>query len=712
MKRPQFSLRSLSILTALVGSSLQFSIAAAAPGEQRPARRAQPAPGTTARERPPTARPPRDQAAPRNGSLTGPTDLTRKAIRGAAALLAERHLVPRALDDDMSRQWMANYVDALDEFKVFFLQSEVERFVSRQSELGDKAKLGDASLAYEVFRLLVDRVQQRTPQWLETVQAPMDFTQDEELEMRPATYPDNEQQARDRMRKIVKYHLLECKAQGMDEPAARERTARKYRFRLLRFQRLDDQDLLELYVNGLVSAYDRDSVFTPARISDDFRQQLREQLDGIGAAIRDSDGELEVVNIIPGSPSAKDGRLKKGDIILGIGQGENGAIEDVTQLRLREVVQRIRGKAGTVVRLQIIRPGEAKRRSTFNLVRGRVQLQEVRAAIFERGQKSDDTPYKIGVIDVPSLYASTYGAEKGTVEKTSTGDVRRILEDPERGFNGAGVDLVVLDMRRNVGGPLKESLALAGLFIDSGPILQVRNRAGEITHSDDPAQGATWKGPVVVLTSHFSGSGIEIIAAALQDYKRALIVGDTTTVGHGTIRSTIDVVEPRADGQGAKLGLLVLVTEQFYRVNGESTQQRGVAADVVLSSIYEGWIPVEAQQPGSIPPDRIEAINHARFGWVRPTYTGQLQKLSAGRRRDSQEFRQLAETIANLKARGDAAMTPLAEAKAIARLKPIREDDKLEVTDFEKSFVNDEVLNIGVDYLHLLEAERAKAPRK
>jgi len=718
MNRAHFSIHSLLIIVALLecGIEMPFATAgqvsppASAKGAQRPAR-AQGPPGTTAGQSPPGASAPRGDQAAQNGRLNGPTDTTRQAIRGVATLLAEKHLVPRVLDDDVSRQWMANYVDALDEFKVFFLQTEVDGFVNRQSDPGGKSRLGDVGLAYEVFKLFLDRVKQRTPQAIEMLEAPIDFAQDEQLELRPASYPADEQQVQDRMRKIVKYHLLVCKAEGMDEKAARERTARKYRYRLARYHRLDDQDLLELYVSGLVRAYDRESAFAPTQVSENFRNQIREQMEGIGAAIKDNDGDLEVTTIIPGSPSAKDGRLKKGDIILGIGQGESGNVEQVAGLKLSEVVRRIRGKAGTVVRLQIVRPGEPKRPRTFNLVRGKVQTQEVRGAIFERGQQSDGAPYKIGVIDVPSLYASAFGGEKGAVEKTSTGDVRRILEDPARGFKGAGVDLVVLDMRRNTGGPLREAIALPGLFIDTGPILQVRDRAGKVAHYDDPEKGVAWKGPVIMLTSHFSGGGIEIIAAALQDYKRALIVGDTTTTGHGTVRGTLDVVGPGAAGQAANLGLLVLVTEQVYRVNGESIQQRGVASDVVLSSIDEGWISVEARQPGSIPPDRIEAINHARSRWMRPAFTGQLQKLSTARRQNSQDFRQLTETIANLKARTEAAAIPLAESKAIGMLKPIPEDDKFEVRDFEKSFVNDEVLNIAVDYLKLLEAARAAAPK-
>ena len=711
MKRPQFGL-CLLLLSWVVSFAIPHPLSFGAPNETQTAPDAKSASDAPAPERQPAARSRRVAAAAPHGNLVGPTDATRKAIRGVAALLVEKHLVPRALDDDISRQWMANYVDALDEFKVFFLQSEVDRFISRQSELGDMAKLGDATLAYEALRLFIDRLEQQTPQWLAMLEAPIDFAQDEEFEMRPASYPSDQLQARERMRKVVKYHLLVRKAQGMDDKAAREKVARAYRYRLARHQRLDDQDLLDLYVNGLVRAYDRDSAFAPTRASEAFRQQLREQMEGIGAALQNSDGDAEVTAVVPGGPAAKDGRLKKGDMIVGIGQGESGAIEDVRNLLLRDVVQRIRGKAGTVVRLQIVRPSEANRRRSINLVRGKVQTQEVRAAVFERGQKSGDAPYRIGVIDVPSLYASTYGVNKAAGGKSSTGDVRRALDDPDRGFKGAGVDLVVLDMRRNTGGPLAEALSLPGLFLESGPIVQTRNRAGNISHSDDPEQGMAWRGPLIVLTSHYCGSGIEIIAAALQDYKRALIVGDTTTAGHGTVRGTIDVVDPGAKGQGPALGLLLLVTDQFYRVNGESTQQRGVASDVVLSSIYEGWIPVEANQPGAIGPDRIDAINHTRHGWMRPAFTAQLQKLSAARIQNSPPFRQLAETIAELKARSDAKTVPLAEQKAIPRLKPINEEDKLEVTDFEKSFANQEVLNIAVDYLDLLAAARAKASKK
>jgi len=647
------------------------------------------------------------QPTPAVAQLRGPTAATSQIIRAAANMLAQKHLAARQLDDDISRKWLDRYLTSLDGNKLFFRKSDVDRFLQRQDELDDLAKRGDVSLAYEIMDVLSNRSAQRYRIVLQLLKEPHDFTI-EWFNTDPSTshYAASDAEYRDLLRRRVKYDLLGLKAQGLGDEAARARLARRYRDVLRGIARLDDDDVLELYVSGLGAAYDPHSNYMSPKTADNFETGLREQLDGIGAALQQRDGEVVVDRIVPGGPVAKDGRLRKSDVIVGVGQGETGAIEEVGDMTLMQLVGRIRGKAGTVVRLQVVHAGSPDKR-IYNIVRGKVQVDEVHATVLEEGAKADGSPYRIGVITVPNLYVTSFRASDASKAapdtlKSSTTDTRRILADPERGFKGAGVDLVVLDLRHNSGGALGEALALPGLFIDSGPVIQVKNREGATRHSDDPQPGTAWDGPLMVLTSRETASGAEIIAAVLQDYKRALVVGDSGTAGLGTIQNLFDLGKELAPkGPAQKLGILKMTYEQFYRVNGESTQQRGVLADVVLPSLSD-LRQTESSLPDAIPFDQVDPINHATLAWMRPDFKSKLQSLSDSRQRGSEYFRKLPAEIAAQKARLNRKKFSLNESTAIDELKILAQQTPTTSSTFESSPYTLEVLKIAVDYLGLV----------
>src|SRR5207302_5113254 len=320
---------------------------------------------------------------------------------------------------------------------------------------------------------------------------------------------------------------------------------------------------------------------------DDFDIAMRLNLEGIGALLRSENGQTIVAEVITGGAAAADGRLKPNDKIIAVAQGDSQFV-DVIDMKLREVVKLIRGARATKVQLKVI-PAEKVVPLVYDLTRQKIELkaQEARQEIIEQGKKADGSPYRIGVIDLPSFYADPGSRRNGQADaKSATEDVRKILKE----FTAKGVDGVVLDLRKNGGGALNEALALTGLFIDQGTVVQVKGSQGPVQRLKDPEKGTVYAGPLMVLVSRYSASASEILAGALQDYGRALIVGDSSTHGKGTVQALLDlgtqIAGNRVGGSPQpKLGALKLTVQQFYRVNGDSTQNRGVLSDVVLPSL-------------------------------------------------------------------------------------------------------------------------------
>jgi carboxyl-terminal processing protease len=392
-------------------------------------------------------------------------------------------------------------------------------------------------------------------------------------------------------------------------------------------------------------------------------------------------------------------------------------------MKLTEVVKLIRGPRGTKVQLKVI-PASKLEPVVYNLTRQKVELkaQEARREIIEQGKKPDGMPYRIGVIDLPSFYSDpgsaqakkANGGDAPAETKSATEDVRKILKE----FTAKGVDGVVLDLRRNGGGSLREALALTGLFIDQGAIVQVKGPEGRVQRGDDPEKGTVYAGPLVVLISRLSASASEILAGALQDYGRALIVGDSATHGKGTVQVVIDIGEHVRADPPPKLGALKLTIQQFYRVNGDSTQDRGVAADVVLPS----WTDVltgEKDLEHALKFDRVAPVKHDQWNLVPAELKTALQAQSADRVKKSPEFGKLVKQAALLKAQRDRKLIPLNEQElrdAVGK-DGTEKDDVLKGEDdpppvdavykFRRNYINKEILHIMEDFL---QAKKTEAP--
>jgi carboxyl-terminal processing protease len=446
---------------------------------------------------------------------------------------------------------------------------------------------------------------------------------------------------------------------------------------------------------------------------ENFRITMSLELDGIGAQLRNEDGYTTVQTIIPGGAADREGSLKPKDKVVGVGEGLSGPIEDVVDMKLNDVVKKIRGKRGTVVRLEVISAKDNERK-TYTITRDRIELKdsEARSEIIERGKKSDGTPYRIGVIHLPSFYMDMERAQMGFSNyKSATRDVRRLLEQ----FNTQKVDAVVVDLRLNGGGSLTEAVSLSGLFIDNGPVVQVKGPDGRIdVYKDDP--GMVWQGPLVVMINKFSASASEIFAGAIQDYGRGIVVGDHATHGKGTVQQLINLGEGllnfRLDAGQDKFGALKLTIQQFYRPGGDSTQNRGVASDIELPSIYSHMDVAESDLDYALEFDRVDGLPHDQYRMVNAELIKTLKSRSEQRVEKSDYFTREQRRIERFEERKVRKTISLNKEKFIAERKELNsEKDQEELFDemndpsrpiFKKDDYGYEALDIAVDYLELL----------
>jgi len=648
---------------------------------------------------------------PAVGDLEGPSDSDRQVTRVVTRLLLSEHLTQRALDDEVARRCIDEFLGSLDPWKLYFNQQDVDQFRTQQNELDDLARSADQrfiAFAYRVFDVYLERLQQSTQISNDFLAADLDFTVEEFIVTDPekVTYPRSEEEARERWRKRVKYDLLDLKSDGLSDEEAREKLHKRYNSRLKRMQQTDGDELLERYLTSLTHAFDPHTDYMGPRTLEDFDIDMRLELDGIGAQLQFEDGYTVVKQVMPGGAAATDGRLKAQDQIVGVGQGEDGEIEDVIDMRLRDVVSKIRGKRGTVVRLQVL-PAAGGERVVYNVTRARIEIKEseARGEILE--EIRDGRAFRVGVIDLPSFYMDMRGFQLGFRDfKSTTRDVRRILDD----FKQKQVDVVILDLRRNGGGSLREAINLTGLFIDTGPVVQIKDADGQVQQLDDLDEGTAWDGPLVCLTSKLSASASEIFAGAIQDYDRGLVVGDTTTFGKGTVQSLLDLGR-QIIGIPNRMGALKITMQQFYRPNGESTQNRGVVADVALPSLISQLDIGEAGLDNALAFDQVEAAQFRRFNQVNDDLRRKLNALSTDRRTNSPDYQKLQQKIERFQQRKQRATVSLREETFLAEraeLNAQREEEKVaeQLSGAQRpvvlrDFEFEEMLQITLDYLSL-----------
>ncbi len=542
-----------------------------------------------------------------------------------------------------------------------------------------------------------------------------DFTVDEQIvkEHDAAQYPRNPAEARDLWRKRIKYDLLVLKAdKKLEGKKAQDKLAQRYSSFSRRMHQIDSAELLEMYLDAFTSSFDPHTSYMSPESEENFDIAMSLELKGgIGAQLMSEDGFTVVKKLVPGGVAEKSGQLKTDDKILAVAQGDDGAMVDVTDMKIGNVVKLIRGKPGSVVRLDVM-PANDTPRKVVRIVREKIELKdsEAKGVIFETGRKADGTPYRVGVIDLPSFYRDMAGDRAGLPNfRSTTRDVHNILDD----FNRKHVDAVILDLRYNGGGSLPEAISLTGLFIGEGPVVQVKDPEGRVQHLDDTGSDMVWSGPLVVLINKFSASASEIFAGAIQDYGRGLIVGDHSTHGKGTVQSLMDLGQTLLHLPGA-MGALKITTQQFYRPDGDSTQKRGVLADIELPSVTTHLDVGEADLDYPVSFDSVAPLQYKHYSYVSPAIRDRLRQLSGQRVQASEKFRKVDRRIARYKEEKAKKSITLNEAKFLkewADLSADKEEEKavekrneLAGITIERDYYLDEALAIVADYVNLTHA--------
>ena len=648
------------------------------------------------------------------GSPTpGPND--RQITLAVKSYLEREHFLRKPIDDEIAARWFDTFLGALDPLKIYFLKSDVDSFAKRKSSLDDLVRRGDVSFAYEVYDRFLERVDQRIPIVEELLKSKLDFNEKESIviDRDIAVWAKTQDEVRDKWKKRIKYDLLVQKMEKVSHEEARKKLLRRYTSFAKRMHQMNADELLETYLSSLTSSLDPHTSFMSPGTLENFEITMRLQLDGIGASLKGEDGYTTVAELVPGGAADKDGRLKKKDRIVGVGQDREGEMIDVVDMNLNDVVKLIRGKRGTVVRLKVI-PVSQTVPTVYDIVRAKIELQDsaARGEIIEEGIKADGSPWRIGVINLPSFYMDMAAARQGQADyKSSTRDCRKLLE----GFREQGVDCVALDLRNNGGGSLPESISLTGLFMDTGPVVQIKDADQRVQQYDDLEPGVVWDGPLVVLVNKFSASASEIVAGAIQDYRRGLVIGDSATHGKGTVQSLLDLGRQLFQRlpNAPSLGALKITMQQFYRPSGLSTQMKGVKSDVKLPSITDHLPVGESDLDNAIPFDRVDTADFSATNNVNESMLETLQQRSDVRVADDEEFQELATDIARYEERKNEKTLSLLESDFVKEWNEGKAAEKEEEKKQEENagprrpvvrrdFYFAEAMRVTTDYLSVL----------
>ncbi len=521
--------------------------------------------------------------------------------------IQKSHYRHASVDDELSSKVLDRYIKALDNNRMYLQASDIAAFEKYRYKLDDMVRSEPLDPVFEMFKVYQTRVRQRLEFALSMLETEPDFSADEEYVFDREELPwlETSEQLDELWQKRVKNDALSLALADKTWEETQEILEKRYLRFLKRMDQVKSDDVFETFMNAFAHTLDPHSSYLSPRNSEEYRIQMSLSYFGIGASLQIEDDYVMVINIIPGGPAAIDGELQPKDRITAVAQGEDGELVDVVGWRLDDVVQLIRGEAETVVRLQITPAGglPGAEEKVLSLTRNQVKLEEQAAKSEVITVPRDGRDWRIGVIKVPSFYRDYRALSTGDKNYTSTTkDVKRLIGELE----DQGIDGLVLDLRDNGGGHLTEATALSGLFIDNGPVVQLRNSNGRISRLDDPdpVPRVAYNGPLAVLVNRYSASASEIFAAAMQDYARGVIIGQKT-FGKGTVQNlySLDQYVRRPDDEG--LGQLTLTIGKYYRVTGESTQHRGVVPDITLPSHIDAEVVGESVRESALPWDTI-----------------------------------------------------------------------------------------------------------
>lgn len=582
---------------------------------------------------------------------------TKEQSRAAIELIRKldrRHYISLRINDNLSSRALDNYLSKLDSNKSFFLQADIDEFESYRLILDDTLKRGDLTPAYTIFnryqRRLVDRFQLIVDTLPEQV-AKMDFAKDEDITIsrEDASWPNNQAEADDIWRKRLKSQVIGLRIAKKPEEEIVPLLTKRYKNQLNRVKQSKSEDAFQIYMNSVASLYDPHTNYLSPATSENFNINMSLSLQGIGAVLQSEDEYTKVVRLVHAGPADKQGELQPSDRIVAVAQGDN-EFEDVIGLRLDEVVKLIRGEKGTVVRLEVI-PVSAKtddEHQVIEIVRDTVKLEEQSAQKKVLEVMHNDQLSKLGIIDIPAFYIDFDAWRRGDPDyRSTTRDVKKLLAE----LIAEGVDGIIIDLRDNGGGSLQEADLLTGLFIDSGPTVQIRHANKQKQPYGKRKSAPYYDGPLAVLINRLSASASEIFAGAIQDYQRGIVVGGQS-FGKGTVQS----LSPLQHGQ------LKITESKFYRISGESTQHRGVIPDIVFPSVYDKEKVGESSLDNALAWDRINPIRHNIYHNI-PAALPALRAKHDERIKSDPDFIYLNDQLALMEETRSITTLPLAEEK-------------------------------------------------
>jgi len=637
-------------------------------------------------------------------------------VRQLVGVYFKMHFYHHDFDDELSRRTLDNLLKAWDPGKVYFLKADVTELEGKYAtKLDDMVMEANCSAIEDVVKVYSKRFEERQKTIKDQIDATHDFTKDEfmVIDRKKLEYAATTEEIAERWRQRVKFQLLQLRGTLQNDMVkVKDKVHKRYALGVKRHNELTSDDMYSIFLNAFASALDPHSEYLPPEQLEDFRISTRLSLEGIGAVLRSEDGFTTIQSLVPGGAASNTGKVKVNDKIIAVAQGEEPPV-DVIDMDLREVVKLIRGTRGTEVRLTLVREDEGKNvQLVVPIIREQIQLKDRAAKSQVFPVQVSENPsgparvYKVGVVELPSFYMDFEGRqnrEKGY--KSSSADMMNEITALKK----QNVDAIVVDLRSNGGGSLDESIDIAGLFFDKGPVVQIKDTRGSTYVQKDEDGKTVYGGPLVVMINRQSASASEIFAGAIQDYKRGLIVGDTHTFGKGTVQNLNDMDE--------KLGAVKVTISKFYRPSGSSTQLKGVESDIVLPDLMDEYEIGEKHYDYALPWEKIPNSDYKGFTSVKPEDVKKLQAASKTRVDADAGFAKIFAAIKEYKdgAEGRTKVSLKEEApkkddpkdkttaaKKDDKKKPEVDEEEGEKLPITEDFQLQETLKITADYVQVL----------
>lgn len=656
------------------------------------------------------------------------------------------------VNDSISSVVFDRYIKALDPSKYYFLASDIKEFEKYRTTLDDAFRIGDLTGPFYIFNVYLKRYNERINYSIAQIGTKFDFNQNDTYVYDREKMPwiSSTTALDDVWKKRVKYELINLKIASADQAKNQETLKKRYENLKSQAAKFNNQDVFQIVMDSFTEAIDPHTNYFNPRNAEVFQQEMSRSIEGIGATLQLENEVTKIMSIVPGGPAFKSKLLNAGDRIVAVAQGADGEFEDIVGWRIDNAVSKIKGPKGTTVRLKVIPVGQelSAKPVVITLVREKVILADQSAKKSVKTIQSDGKPYKIGIIDVPAFYADFKAANAGDPNyKSTTRDVRLLIDTLK---NIDKVDAIVMDLRANGGGSLVEAIDLTGLFIDKGPVVQVKDLRNAVDVSEDKNPGVAWDGPFGVLIDRLSASASEIFAGAIQDYGRGIIMG-TQTYGKGTVQNSIDMnrlfepsflqkisaalkssdnatvgkvggvrTTPLVDKDGIiQFGQINLTMGKFYRVNGSSTQHKGVIPDINFPSVYPLDKIGEDTEPSALPFDVVKPSKYTPVADL-TAVKANLLKLHQQRMASSVDYKILVDDIAEGKKRDSETTVTLNEAKLKAErdamevkslakinqlraskgLAPLKKGDKM-TKEEASDFVQEESLKVMIDFMKM-----------